>query len=209
MYVGWNENLRTIRSRFDSKGSRFLALPKILGSICLGQPLFASGGEVCLHHFRRSSLRGTRDASPYDHHCRYDVHCVGGALCSRHGPGESKRREQAHEALRTLQNAAQQTYEATASSYEAGTSKSSEVYDWSRKCAAEIMKAMNQEQALQASTEHLERMRKLHKKVKALHDEGSRGGEMSVYHASRFYVAEAELMLMETDGEKIAGRDRF
>jgi hypothetical protein len=54
---------------------------------------------------------------------------------------------------------------------------------------------------MKACQEHVDRMRGIHAKVKALHAQGSRGGEETKYRASEFYVAEAELLLLEAKGQ--------
>jgi hypothetical protein len=48
-----------------------------------------------------------------------------------------------------------------------------------------------------ACREHLARMQELHRKVEALSKQGARGGEAEKLHATQFYVAEAELLLLE------------
>jgi hypothetical protein len=45
-------------------------------------------------------------------------------------------------------------------------------------------------------------MRKLHNKVAALGREGAKGGEADKFHATQFYVAEAELLLVEAKGNE-------
>jgi hypothetical protein len=45
-------------------------------------------------------------------------------------------------------------------------------------------------------------MRKLHDKVKAAHDAGVKGGEEHQYRATKFFVAEAELLLLDARAQK-------
>ena len=48
---------------------------------------------------------------------------------------------------------------------------------------------------------HWQRMHQLHRKVGALYFAGSRGGEAEKYHATEYYLAEAELWLADAGGE--------
>jgi hypothetical protein len=111
--------------------------------------------------------------------------------------------------LKTLHDAARATYEGTVSSFQSGLLQPSEVYTWSlRWRGAAVKVAKNEAGALEASKDHLERMRQLHSKVQALSDSGSRGGEHHLYQATRYYVAEAELFALEAGGDKVAARDK-
>ena len=50
---------------------------------------------------------------------------------------------------------------------------------------------------LQVANEHLDRMKGIQKRVKALYDVAARGGESETMAAADFYVAEAERMVAE------------
>ena len=96
-------------------------------------------------------------------------------------------------------DAARATYAVTAESYNLGTEVANEVYIWSSYLrSSEVRAAETRQQAARACKEHLDRMLKLHNKVAALQREGARGGEADRFHATQFYVAEAELLLLES-----------
>jgi hypothetical protein len=57
------------------------------------------------------------------------------------------------------------------------------------------------EKLVEASREHLARMKNLHAKVDALARQGAQGGEADKLHAAAFYVAEAELLLLDANSE--------
>jgi hypothetical protein len=95
-------------------------------------------------------------------------------------------------------DAARRTYEAFDELFKAGTTTQEPLYVWSSKLrSSQVRAADGREQATQASQEHLDRMRKLHDKVAALGKQGAKGGEAEKLAATQFYVAEAELLLLE------------
>jgi hypothetical protein len=95
-------------------------------------------------------------------------------------------------------DAARATYDVKVESYSLGTEVANEVYVWSSYLrSSEVRAAGSRQQATTACKEHLDRMQQLHNKVAALQREGARGGEADRFHATQFYVAEAELLLME------------
>ena len=113
------------------------------------------------------------------------------------------------QALQTLNDEARATYEATMSHYETRQLDASEVYTWSIRWRAAATKgAENETKALQASKDHIGRMQDLHKKVTSMRDEGVKGGEHHIWQATKFYVAEAELLLMESGGDNVAIRGK-
>jgi hypothetical protein len=104
--------------------------------------------------------------------------------------------------LQNKVDAAASALRATEAAEAAGQASNEEIYAWSvRLRASEIQAARDNNTALKASTDHLERMRNLHARVKALHGAGSKGGEETKFQASKFYVAEAELMLIDAGGK--------
>ncbi len=106
--------------------------------------------------------------------------------------------------LRTLVESASSAYRAVAADESAGQASNEEIYGWSlRWRASELKGADDKKSLLQANTDHLERMRKLHARVAAAYNAGVRGGEESKLQASRFYVAEAELMLIDAQSDKL------
>jgi hypothetical protein len=95
-------------------------------------------------------------------------------------------------------DAARDTYDAIVADYGVGQASAEEVYTWSSRWrAASLRAAKSNEEVLQANTKHLERMRLLHRQVKALYEASAKGGELWQYRASEFYVAEAELLLVD------------
>lgn len=78
-----------------------------------------------------------------------------------------------------------------------------EVYAWSNHIrSSEARAARSRQQAIKACQEHLQRMRDLHDRVAALGREGAPGGEMHKQAAAQFYVAEAELLLLDVKGNE-------
>ncbi|MEX2138622.1 MAG: M56 family metallopeptidase [Pirellulales bacterium] len=109
------------------------------------------------------------------------------------------------EKQKAMINAARRTYEAFDELFKAGTTTYEPLYVWSSKIrSSELRAADSRQQVTQASQEHLHRMRKLHDKVAALGRQGAKGGEAEKFAATQFYVAEAELLLLEaTSNEQI------
>jgi hypothetical protein len=106
--------------------------------------------------------------------------------------------------LRTLIESASSAYRAAASDELVGQASAEEIYGWSLRWRASELKGADDKKAgLQANTDHLERMRKLHARVAAAYTAGVKGGEYSKFQASKFYVAEAELMLIDAESDKL------
>lgn len=102
------------------------------------------------------------------------------------------------EKRKAMIDAARGTYEAVASLYELGTETSNTLYVWSSYLRTAQGRAADSKQLVaQACQEHLDRMQSLHGKVAALNKQGARGGEAEKLYATQFYVAEAELLLLE------------
>jgi hypothetical protein len=98
--------------------------------------------------------------------------------------------------------AAQKTYEVVRESYTLGTILPNEVYVWSSYLrSSQVRAARSKDERAKACQEHLDRMQSLHNKVTALQREGARGGEADKFHATQFYVAEAELLLLEAKNQ--------
>ena len=99
---------------------------------------------------------------------------------------------------KAMVEAATRTYQAVTASYEAGTERLDGLFVWSSHIRlASIRAADTNQQVEKACREHLDRMRNVHAKVKVLYDEQAKGGEADKRHATEFYVAEAELLLLE------------
>ena len=102
------------------------------------------------------------------------------------------------EAKAAMVAAAEKTYEAAAAGYDAGTATTADVYTWSRRWAvSERGLAETKRDEAAALMGHWRRMGRLNSKVEALWRNGVRGGENEKYFATKYYLAEAELMLAE------------
>jgi hypothetical protein len=100
--------------------------------------------------------------------------------------------------FQAMADAAQRTYGAVNELFKLGQGSHTEVYVWSSYIrSAQVRAAASREERTKACQKHLERMQSLHNQVAALQREGARGGEADKFHATQFYVAEAELFLLE------------
>jgi hypothetical protein len=100
-------------------------------------------------------------------------------------------------------DAARATYDTLTEYFRLGRQEPNEVYVWSSYLRiAEVRAANSPDQIISACNGHLERMKRLHAGVKALSDESARGGEADRLHATEFYVAEAELFLLEAKNKE-------
>jgi hypothetical protein len=101
--------------------------------------------------------------------------------------------------LKAMIDAAKAAYAGILEAHNLGRATSNnEVYAWSNHIrSAEVRAAGSRQQIIKVCQEHLQRMRDLHERVAALGREGAPGGEMHKQAATQFYVAEAELLLME------------
>jgi hypothetical protein len=89
---------------------------------------------------------------------------------------------------KTLAEAAESAYTATAASYEAGKGTVEDIYRWSKR-TMEAQQADGKHP--NARAEHLARMAQCHQKVSALHATGSKGGDEPAYYATMYYLLEA------------------
>jgi beta-lactamase regulating signal transducer with metallopeptidase domain len=109
-------------------------------------------------------------------------------------------------------DAAQQTLAVMEENFKLGSGlhSNTDVYLWSNYLrTSQIRAAGSREEATKACQEHLDRMKQLHDGVAALQREGARGGEADKFFATQFYVAEAELLLLEAkNNEKVPGLPR-
>lgn len=88
-----------------------------------------------------------------------------------------------------LVKAANGALQGTRAEYLAGKASVEDVYGWSRR----LREAERSEgKKATAMADHVARMRKLHDKVAALYETGSRGGSERDYYATKFYLLEAE-----------------
>lgn len=94
--------------------------------------------------------------------------------------------QNAPEMVETAKNALRSTMAAQL----AGRATIEDIYQWSRR----LMDAELVAGTATASADHLERMDTLHKKVEALYKTASKGGSEDKYHASKFYLLEAQAM---------------
>ena len=105
-------------------------------------------------------------------------------------------------AAKAMLEAAKRTYEATAAGYDAGTVMMVSVHSWSQYLLqAERGLAKTKDDELTALIGHWQRMKTLHNKVEPLYRTGSKGGELEKYFATNYYLAEAELWLVDAGGK--------
>ncbi len=98
-------------------------------------------------------------------------------------------------------DAAQRTLAALEESFAHGKLLPNEVYVWSSHIRSSQVRAANApQQVTNACQEHLKRMQELHRRIAALAKQGMPGGEKQQLYATQFYVAEAEVLLMEAGG---------
>lgn len=111
-------------------------------------------------------------------------------------------------AVKTLLETARNTWDETAREYDNGRVTLAEVYAWSRRLLdAERMAAADKGGEIDALMRHWKRMQVLHNKIQALFDAAARGGEAQKLHATSFYVAEAELWLVDAGGQAPGDED--
>lgn len=95
-----------------------------------------------------------------------------------------------------MAKAAEQTYEAFQSAYQAGTATSTDVYIWSRRWLdSQRALAKNHAEQMTALRQHRRRMMKMFLQINALYIEGVKGGEAERFHAAQYYLAEANALL--------------
>jgi hypothetical protein len=98
-------------------------------------------------------------------------------------------------AAKKMVEEARKAYEANLQAYEAGNVTLEGVYNWSsRWMGAAKGDNFDRVKEMAAVDAHLERMRKLRERVKALHDAAVGGGETDKLAAVDFFIAEAERM---------------
>lgn len=111
------------------------------------------------------------------------------------GAGRNAEREAKQQAMI---DAARATYEALEALFELGTTTQDYVYVWSSRIrSSQVQAADTKQERISACEQHLHRVKELHNKVKALSEQGAMGGEVDKLYAIEFYVAEAELLLLE------------
>jgi hypothetical protein len=104
---------------------------------------------------------------------------------------------------KTMIDAARATYNLLLEHHSLGRQGPNEVYVWSNYLrTSEVRAADSKKQVASACKEHLDRMKRLHAGVAALSDVAAKGGEADKLHATQFYVAEAELLLLEANGNE-------
>jgi len=103
-----------------------------------------------------------------------------------------------------LIDAAQRTLAGFEESFTFSKLLPNEVYVWSSHIrSAQARAADSRQQVTKACQEHLKRMQDLHRKVSALGKEAAPGGEAHKQSAAEFYVAEAEVLVLEAKGNEI------
>ncbi|HUY91673.1 MAG TPA: M56 family metallopeptidase [Pirellulales bacterium] len=115
----------------------------------------------------------------------------------------------AHDAaVQAMLEASKKTWEVTAMEFDNGRVTLSDVYVWSRRLLeTERLASKDKDGEYDALLQHWRRMRVLHNKIQALFDVAARGGEAQKLHATSFYVAEAELWLVDAGGQAPGDED--
>jgi hypothetical protein len=113
--------------------------------------------------------------------------------------GVAARNAQRAAKQKAMIDAAKMAYEGVRENHNLGrTTSNNEVYVWSNHIrTSQVRAADSPKQVIQACQDHLARMQDLHGRVVALGREGAPGGEMHKQAAAQFYVAEAELLLLD------------
>lgn len=102
-------------------------------------------------------------------------------------------------------DAARGVYDMLVESHDQGTGAllPQERYVWSSHLrSAQAHAADSRQQATKACQEHLQRMQDLRRRVASLGQEGVPGGEAHKQSAAQFYLAEAEVLLLEAKGSE-------
>jgi len=123
---------------------------------------------------------------------------AGALLCALATPGQELDQRTLSKEQQQMIDSAHRAYEASAASWEAVNGATVEgVYTWSRRWAdAEADGAPKGEQ-VKACMAHRDRMKKALVTVGKLHDAGEVGGEKDKWEAARYYVAEADYLLLK------------
>jgi hypothetical protein len=87
-----------------------------------------------------------------------------------------------------LVKAAKATFEATQAHFEVGRANVEDLYRWSKRWLE------SERSSSAARKDHAKRMRNLHETVVARQRVGGQGGEAASFHATEFYLAEAEAL---------------
>jgi hypothetical protein len=102
-----------------------------------------------------------------------------------------------------MMNAAQRALAGFDGSFTEGKLSPNEAYAWSTHLrSAQVRAADSRQQVTKACQEHLIRMQEMHRRVAALGAEAVPGGEPHKVAAAEFYVAEAEVLVLEAKGKE-------
>ncbi len=109
-----------------------------------------------------------------------------------------------------MADAAKQAYSATEAAYQAGTIQGiDQLYIWSRRwMEAELKLAAAPGEQRKVYMAHLERMKALNRETAAKFNMGAVGGEAEKFHASEYYLAEAEMWMKNAKPANIAAPDQ-
>ena len=103
-------------------------------------------------------------------------------------------------AKQEMLKSAEIAYQAHSAAYEAGTVGFEHLPAWSKRWMdAQLRVASKKEERRQAIVDHVARMTTEFRKIEALHEATARGGERALLESSRYFVAEAKLLLAEAD----------
>jgi chemotaxis protein histidine kinase CheA len=105
------------------------------------------------------------------------------------------------EQAKAMRTAAQKAWEATQASYEVGTTTLERLHYWSKELLlAERALAETNQEDLAAVLRYWKRTKHIYLKVRALFNTGTRGGETEKLATASYYLAEADLWLLEAGG---------
>lgn len=105
------------------------------------------------------------------------------------------------EQAKAMLTAARKTWEATKASYEVGTTTLANLHFWSKQLLlAERALAETKEEDLAAVLSYWKRTKQTYLKIRALFNTGTRGGETDAFAAASYYLAEADLWLLDAGG---------
>lgn len=103
-------------------------------------------------------------------------------------------------AKQEMLESAEIAYKAYSAAYEAGTVGFEHLPAWSKRWMdAQLRVASNKDERRQAIVDHLARMMERFRTIESLYKASARGGERNLLESSRYFVAEAKLLLAEAD----------
>jgi len=96
-----------------------------------------------------------------------------------------------------LVTAAEKAFQANQTAYDVGRVELGQLYAWSRRWLDAELLGADAEQRKAATQRHLDRMTTLYRRVEPLYERGRVGGESESFHATKYFVAEGEMLLRQ------------